>query len=39
MTYGNEHAQISATQDRGAYDTIRIVKPIKLRADDDYQNT
>ena len=32
-----EQTQINATQDRGAYDTTGIVKPIKLRADDNYQ--
>ena len=31
--------QINATQDRGAYDTTRIMKPTKLRANDDYQGT
>ena len=30
--------QINATQDRGAYDTTRITKPTKLRANDDYQD-
>ena len=28
--------QINATQDRGAYNTIRIIKPTKLRADNNY---
>ena len=32
-----EQMQINATQDRGAYDTTRITKTTKLRADDDYQ--
>ena len=39
MTYGNGHAQLNATQDREAYNTTRMVKPTKLRADDDYQDT
>ena len=38
-TYGNGRAQLNATQDRGAYDTTRIVKLTELRADDDYQDT
>ena len=39
MTYSNGHAQLNATQDRGAYNTTRMVKPTELRADDDYQDT
>ena len=39
MTYGNRHAQLNATQDRGAYNTTGMVKPTELRADNDYQDT
>ena len=38
-TYGNRCVQLNATQDRGVYDITRTVKPTKLRADDDYQDT
>lgn len=36
-TYGNKCVQLNATQDRGAYDTIRMMKITELRADNDYQ--
>ena len=39
LQQNREQTQINATQDRGAYNTTRIMKPTELRADNDYQGT